>query len=158
MSREHNVDLTDCIRPARTDDVAGIVALVRDFYAEDEYPFDEARTAEAVARLVREEGLGRIWVAEPDAGLAGYIALTLGFSLEYMGRDGFVDDLYVRPEWRTKGLGTALLEALLAKARDLGVQALHLEVARDKRGAQELYRSAGFEDHDRMLMTRGLTT
>jgi GNAT superfamily N-acetyltransferase len=71
-----------------------------------------------------------------------------------MGRDGFVDDLYVVPEWRGRGIGSALLKQLTDACVELGVRALHLEVGRKKTDARALYRRFGFEEHDRLLMTR----
>ncbi len=144
------------MRRAGRGDVDPVVRLVRDFYAEDGYPFDAASAADAVSRLIGEESLGAIWVADPEDGPVGYAALTLGFSLEYMGRDGFVDDLFLRPDWRGRGLGRALLDRLVAEAVAMGVRALHLEVGREKATARALYRRAGFKDHDRILMTRDL--
>ncbi len=41
-----------------------------------------------------------------------------------------------------------------AYCREHGVKALHLEVERHRQSAYELYRRAGFEDHDRYLMTK----
>lgn len=144
------------VRRATIDDVDAVVELVRRFYAEDGYPFDAANTAEAVCSLIDEDVLGAIWVADPGDGPVGYVALTLGFSLEFMGRDGFVDDLYLSPAWRGRGLGRALLDRLVSEAGARGVRALHLEVGREKREARALYRRVGFEDHDRILMTREL--
>ncbi len=145
------------MRRAGRGDVDPVVRLVRTFYEEDRYPFDAASAADAVSRLIGDESLGAIWVADPGDGPVGYVALTLGFSLEYMGRDGFVDDLFLEPGWRGRGLGRALLDRLVVEAVAMGVRALHLEVGREKALARALYRRAGFTDHDRILMTRELT-
>jgi hypothetical protein len=42
------------------------------------------------------------------------------------------------------------------KARETGVNAIHLEVDRGNDSAFELYRRAGYADHDRFLMTKWL--
>jgi hypothetical protein len=39
--------------------------------------------------------------------LAGYVILTLGFSVEYRGREAFVDELYVEEKFRRQGLAGA---------------------------------------------------
>lgn len=126
------------------------------FYAEDGMPFDRGRADSAVRQLLSGPELGRTWIAERNGEIAGYAVLTLGFSMEYMGRDGFIDDLYVRPGHRGRGVGTALLRELLGTCPELQVRALHLEVGRNKVGARSLYRRFGFLDHDRLLMTRQL--
>ena len=145
------------VRPAEMADAAQVVTLMAAYYAEDRMPFDAERASNALRQLIEDASLGRVWVAESESGQVGYAALTLGFSLEYMGRDGFVDDLYVVPAWRGRGIGSALVKQLTVACVELGVQALHLEVGRKKTDARALYRRFGFEEHDRLLMTRVLT-
>ncbi len=84
----------------------------------------------------------------------GYVALTFGYSLEFHGRDAFVDELFVRAERRGEGAGTAALGFIMDTCPTLGVHALHLEVERVNTAAQALYRLFGFHDHDGYLMTR----
>src|SRR2546426_9801736 len=80
--------------------------------------------------------------------------LTLGYSLEYRGRDAFVDELFVDENRRRQGIGRKAMQFLERACRDLEVRALHLEVERPNVGAQVLYRKFGFVDHDRYLMTK----
>src|SRR6185503_5837541 len=51
-------------------------------------------------------------------------------SWAYGGRSAFVDDLFVRPALRNRGVGRALVEQARAICEELGVRAMHLEVAR----------------------------
>lgn len=143
-------------RPATVGDAESIVALMRTYYAEEGYPFTEAATRAVVAELLRDPVLGRVWVAQGAGEVAAYVVLTFGYSLEYGGRDAFVDDLYVAAAHRGRGLGTAGLAVAELACRDLGVRALHLEVERRKRRARSLYRRLGFVEHDRHLMTKRL--
>ena len=82
--------------------------------------------------------------------------LTLGYSFEFRGRDAFIDELYIEPEFRRRGLGRRALEFVEEKARALGVNALHLEVDRGNDPAMELYRRTGYENHGRRLLTKWL--
>jgi ribosomal protein S18 acetylase RimI-like enzyme len=125
-------------------------------YAEAGYPFDPVAARDCFAAIVRDPALGRAWLVGVGGEVAGYAVLTLGYSLEYRGFDAFVDDLYVVPAQRGRGLGRAALEAVEAAARELGVRALHLEVERENASAQTLYRRRGFRDNDRRLMTKRL--
>jgi ribosomal protein S18 acetylase RimI-like enzyme len=84
----------------------------------------------------------------------GYLIITLGYSVEYGGRDGFIDDLYLVPEVRGAGLGRRLLAFALAEAARLGVRTLHLEVDVGNERATRLYRAGGFEETGRRLMRR----
>ena len=126
------------------------------FYAESSYPLDEAEARRAFEALLIDPRNGRAWLVEADDAPVGYAVLTLGFAMEYYGRDAFLDDLYLTPAVRGQGLGTALMAAVEQEARALGVRALHLEVGRDNDRAKALYASRGFRDHDRHLLTKRL--
>ncbi len=58
---------------------------------------------------------------------------------------GEIKRVYVRPAFRGKGLGKALIEAVIAAARLIGYRKLRLETASFMEGAQALYRSLGFD-------------
>jgi ribosomal protein S18 acetylase RimI-like enzyme len=147
--------MTD-IRLAAPADLEAVLALHRDFFAEDGYAFREEESRANLARLLAEPGLGQVFVIDVDGRVAGYLVLTFGFSLEFGGRDGLVDELYVSPGHRGRGLGTRALEAAEAACREQGIRALHLVVERYKDGAQALYRRAGFVAHQRDVMTKRL--
>jgi len=130
-----------------------VVDMMAIFYAEDGMPFSADSAREAVARLIGDKSLGRLWIAEFMGESVGYVALTFGYSLEFMGRDAFVDDLFVKAECRGMGIGGRLLEVLTDACPQFRVRAVHLEVDRAKTHARNLYRRFGFVDHDRLLMT-----
>jgi len=119
-------------------------------------PVDEPAAHRALLELLAFPALGRAWLIEADGRPVGYVALTLGFSLEYGGRDAFVDELFVQPGYRRRGFGRAALAFAVEEASRLGVQAVHLEVERANPAAHDLYRSLGFGGNDRLLLTRRL--
>ncbi|HEY9420104.1 MAG TPA: GNAT family N-acetyltransferase [Thermoanaerobaculia bacterium] len=141
-------------RPALPSDVNVLAALVQAFHAEDGYPFDEAEVRVNLARLLGDPLLGRAWIAEEDGKAVAYLILGLGFSLEFRGRDAFVDEIYVSPSHRGRGFGTRALALAEEACREMGVRALHLEVERENVEAQALYRRIGYKDHDRYLLTK----
>lgn len=144
-------------RPAAEPDVDVIIEMMRGYYAEDGYPFAEAEARAAAVELIRGDALGCLWVAQDRDRVIGYFAVTLGFSLEYRGRDAFVDELFIAEEFRGKGLGREALKIAESYCRERGVKALHLEVERHRNTAFELYRRNGFKDDDRHLLTKFLT-
>jgi GNAT superfamily N-acetyltransferase len=144
-------------RVATESDVDAIVDMMRRYYAEDGYPFVDAEARAATEELIRDENLGRLWVARSDNGLCGYVAVTLGYSLEYRGRDAFVDELFIAEGSRGQGLGREALSVAEAYCRRRGVRALHLEVEHHREPALELYRRLGFADDGRRLMTKWLS-
>ncbi len=144
------------IRIARDGDVPAILALMGPYYAEDGYPFDRRVASRVLRALLSQPSRGRAWVASLGPRVAGYAVVTLGYSLEYRGRDGFVDEIVVEPGARGLGLGGKLLEAAEAYCRRLGVHALHLEVEKHRRAAIGLYAKAGFRGKGRILLTKPL--
>jgi GNAT superfamily N-acetyltransferase len=144
------------VRLAAPPDLDAVLALHREFFAEDGYAFAEEESRGNLARLLAEPGLGRIFVLEAAGRLAGYLVLTFGFSLEFGGNDALVDELYVTPGHRGRGLGTQALAAAEAACRALGIRTVHLVVERRKAGVRELYRRLGFVAPPRDVMTKRL--
>ena len=93
---------------------------------------------------------------EQDAVVAGYLVVCFGWSLEFHGRDAFVDELYLREDFRGRGIGTRALEVAVDLCRASGVRVLHLEVERRNTRAQAMYRRAGFVDREYCRMMRRL--
>ena len=141
------------LNEAGTEDIEILVALMREFYAEANYSLDLTRARESFEQLQRQPALGRAFIVNAGSEVAGYLVLTLTFSMEYGGLSAFLDDLYIRPHFRGKRVGTAALAWLEECARSLDVRAIHLEVGRDNAPGLSLYRSAGFKDNDRQLLT-----
>lgn len=140
--------------PPGPGDAAELVGMMRDFYELEHIEFDEAAARAALGQLLGDESLGRVWLIKSGAEIVGYVVLTFGFSLEFRGRDALVDELFVREGWRGRGAGRRALEFVAGVCRALGVGALRLEVGRENESARALYRKAGFQDHDRHLLTR----
>lgn len=151
-----SLEMPITFRIARRDDIDSLLALQRPYYEADGYAFSPTTAKAAFEGLIDEPSLGRLWVALDEELVVGYLAVTLGFSLEYGGRDAFIDELVFAESHRGLGLGARALELAEQFAREQDVRALHLEVERDLDGARRLYERAGFIDQDRFLMTRRL--
>lgn len=135
-------------------DADALLAMMREFYAHERIEFVERDARRALSQILSDASLGRVWLIESGAERAGYLVLTLGFSLEFKGRDAFVDELFLRAEFRGRGIGKSALRVAEDACRELGVRALHLEVDRANATAHELYRRSGFTGHDRHLLTK----
>ncbi len=143
--------------PLQATDADIFVALSEAFNLEDGHPLS-ARASAAARVLAHGDPMARGWlVRERTKGsIAGYVVLSLSFSVEHGGRDAIIDEIYVLPDWRGRGLGRWLLAFAEEQARMLGVQTLHLEVERDNSRARKLYHSFGFDSLDRILMSKDL--
>jgi GNAT superfamily N-acetyltransferase len=141
-------------RVASDTDINTILTFMCQFYAIDQYPFDEQIAYVALTDMMRDSSLGRVWLIYNRDEAIGYIVITFGYSLEYHGRDAFIDELFIEARYRHQGVGTKTVQFVLEACRELGIHALHLEVERTNIAGQALYRKFGFENHDRHLMTR----
>jgi GNAT superfamily N-acetyltransferase len=135
-------------------DLDAVVRLMRSYYAEDGYPFEVESAARVVSDFLADPGLGRAWVMEADGLPVGYAVLAFGYSFEFGGRDAFVDELFVLPDHRGKGLGAAALEVIERACRELGVHALHLEVEPGKDRVVAFYERRGFRTQHSTWLTR----
>ncbi|HZQ70558.1 MAG TPA: GNAT family N-acetyltransferase [Terriglobales bacterium] len=143
---------------ASTEHLDALVALMREMQADDPWSceFTDQGAREAARNLILDPSLGRIWMICIGHDAVGYIALSFDYSLEYGGKCGWVDEFFVRREHRGKGIGSRALEFFAVRARELGARTLHLGVRRGN-PAIDLYRRAGFREHDAYVMTKWLT-
>ena len=152
-----NSSATGEIREAKARDLPALLRMMRSLAEQPPaIPFDEGEVRAALDKFLGHADLGRAWLLWLGERPAGYVILTLGYSFEFRGRDAFIDELYIEPEFRRRGLGRRALEFLEEKARASGVNALHLEVDRGNDRAMELYRRSGYENHGRHLLTKWL--
>lgn len=127
------------IRQATSADIAVLVDLMADFYAEADFALDRDWAARSFTALLADPQRNAAWIAWLAGKPVGHAVLCARHSMEFGGLDGSIDDLYVRPAARRRGIARALLERLIAHARAQGVLALHVEVAPTNAAAQALY-------------------
>jgi GNAT superfamily N-acetyltransferase len=143
-------------RVAAIADLTLLLELVKEFHKSEQLAFDEKVDRDVLANFLADAFLGQVWLIEQEDEAIGYIILTLGYSLEYRGRDAFIDEFYLREKHRGQGIGTQTLAFAEDTCRVLGVQALHLEVDFENPDAQRLYHRVGYQRHNRFLMTKHL--
>jgi len=108
-----------------------------------------ATNPENVARtlgyLDADETRGAIAVVEIDARLVGYVMVFPLWAGEYGGLLSVVDELYVEPEFRSRGVGAALMDWVEVEARKRGHVAISLLAMNHNLRAHEFYRRRGYE-------------
>lgn len=127
------------LRPMRRDDVAVLVPLAAQLFAGDP-PWTAGQFESELAG-----GPATHWyvVAEMDGAIAGYAGLFVP------GETADIQILAVAPAYHRRGIGTALLQALLDEAQRRGVRTVLLEVRADNEPALGFYRRHGFEQISR---------
>ncbi len=144
-------------REAGLEDLDALLPLVRQFYAHFGYPYAEDLKRRAFAQLLAAPALGRVFLVSLDGALVGYAVVAFSFSLEYEGSTAFLDELFILPAARGRGIGSAVIRHVADQCRAHGVNALHLESEAANVAAARLYARLGFRDYGRHLMTRILS-
>ena len=128
------------VRQARADEAGALTELA--MRAKASWGYDDAFMAACRDELTltpQQMAAWRIWVAELDGQVAGMIALSLDDGAE-------VQDFFVEPAFQGRGVGGALMEALMEAASASG--ATELEVDADP-NAEAIYAKLGFETFSR---------
>jgi len=146
--------MSHSILAAMPGDVERLLELMREYYAHDGLAFDAERARASALELLGSDRHGRAWLVSAEGVLAGYIVLTFGYSLEFHGRDAIVDELYLRPRFRRRGLGGAALAFAAEYCERHQIRSLHLLVERDNHAARAFYPTQGFHSRGQTLFTR----
>lgn len=131
-----------------------ILDMMEEFNSIDGYPFQRINTEKNLLKFTENENLGIAWVISYGDSLVGYVVLTFGFSFEYSGRDAFIDELFIKKNYRSMGIGTRTMEFVENEAARLGVNAIHLEVESHNESGNRLYLKLGYKRNNRNLLTK----
>jgi GNAT superfamily N-acetyltransferase len=149
--------VTAAFRPVNAATVATALEFQSRLYEHETLPFRADLARRALEQLIAEPQWGGAWLIEAGGEPAGYLMLTVGYSLEFGGRYGLLDELYLEPQWQGKGLGAAAIAFAEEECRRRGLLALRLEVGYDNPRALALYKRNGFAAEERHLMTKWIT-
>jgi diamine N-acetyltransferase len=135
-------------------DAETLLRFMSEYYAFDGHDFDGLKAQVALRALLRDANLGRAWLILDGGGPVGYVVLCFGYSLEWLGRDAYVDEFYLQEEYRGRGWGRRTMEFVEEAARAAGVRTLHLEVVRTNATALQVYQKLGFVEHDSTFLSK----
>ena len=134
------------IREATVEDAASIARLLHDFnteYEEETPPMAElTRHAE---RMLREGAMTVLLAGEGPDGLA---LLRFRPSVWTEKQEAYLQELYVVPGLRGRGIGQALMEAILATCRDRDAAWIELNTGESDTAARGLYTKLGFTNEE----------
>jgi len=108
------------------------------------YPATEAQAAERIARVEGDASTSLI-VAEIDGEVAGLAALHVQNVIERDDVGSHVAALVVGEQFRRRGVGEALMDALEDEARARGSRYLALNTAHRRADAHAFYEALGYE-------------
>ena len=133
-----------------------VLELMRAYADADGQHFSLANATAAIDAILAGTPLASLWLVELDGELAGYVCITQGFSLETGGGDFFLDEIYLVPAARGRGLGHEAIAFAERESWAAGARRLCLEVEPDNQRAAKLYGELGYRSHGRQLMSKPL--
>lgn len=129
------------IESGQMDGLLPLIAAYQRFYEVEDV--DDERNRDFFSRFLAPSDDGMLIGAWRDGELLGYACLYWTFTSLVPAEMVLMNDLYVVPESRGKGVGRALIEASAAVARERGANHLQWVTAPDNGTAQRLYDSTG---------------
>lgn len=133
------IDARDQDVPLLTGFLGQLFALEKDFTAEPK------RQARALAMLIRSSGNASVYKVMADGTPAGMVVLHLAISTAEGGWVGRIEDFYLKPGFRRRGIGGRVVEELVLKARKMGLKRLILAADKDNSPALKFHVTCGFE-------------
>ncbi len=129
------------IRFASPEDAQELIDMNREFNGVDNLNIEEVKNDIAQGREL-------IAVADAQECLAGFCCVQVYKSFCYNKSIAELTELYVRPEFRHKGLASRMINAQVNAIKPLGVSELEVITAADNRAGHTVYRANGFEEQN----------
>ncbi|WP_411677251.1 GNAT family N-acetyltransferase [Caproicibacter sp.] len=135
------------VRKIREDDREAYLEMAEDFYSSDAvcHKIPRRHFEAAFQELMRSREYAEAYFLEYGNQTAGYALLAKTFSQEAGGMVVWIEELYVKPEFRGCGLGHEFF-AHLKEHLPADVKRVRLEAEPTNQKAISLYRRLGFED------------
>ncbi len=144
------------IRRAGPEDATDIQRLLAVQLAEHHVGISAEALARSIEGVLEVPRRGFFLVALGDGLCIGVAYVSFIWALEHGGQAAWLEELYVVPEHRAGGVGTRLLEAVIAAAEASGCAALDLEIDSGHERVRSLYERAGFSDLPRSRVVKKL--
>jgi GNAT superfamily N-acetyltransferase len=137
------------VRGAQPADIPQLLSLVRRYWEFEAIEgFEALRVELTLQRLLADPRLGAALVADDHGQLRGYLVAVLVMSLEHGGLMAEVDELFVLPQARGRGLGAQLLTAAETALGARGCVRLQLQLGAANEAARAFYARSGYTARD----------
>jgi ribosomal protein S18 acetylase RimI-like enzyme len=154
------------LRRANKQDRPLLLTLIEEFCRVDQHVFEARRVSLALGPLLENDNLGIVYLVETERTgasgstgvqetVCGYVIITWGYSIESGGREGLIDEIYLRQPGQ--GLGSALFPQLLDALAPFELKVMFLETERGNDRARRFYQRHGFIEDDSIWMSRGIS-
>src|SRR5712671_5644845 len=144
--------MTVLVRATVPSDRAAVHELLAAQLIEHNLPAEPERIARGLDAAFRPGSAAWLFLAERDGRAVGVFLANQIVSVEKGGETLWIEELYVTPAARRKGVARAILEHVANEARRRGLRSFDLEVVPSQQAAFALYRSLGFQDVPRQRL------
>jgi len=141
------------VRPAGAADRDTAHRLLTAQLIEHRLPADPEGISRGIDHALAKDSPAWLWLAERDGRAVAVFLANQIVSVEKGGETLWMEELYVTPGARRRGVARAMLDSVANEARRRGLRALDLEVVPSQQAAFALYRSLGFQDVPRQRLT-----
>lgn len=137
--------MTIKIRSAAESDFAQIIELFKEFAVFEKLP---DKMTNSVEQMLKEKEYFNCFVAEnEDKVILGYSTYFFSYHT-WIGKSLYMDDLYVKENYRNKGIGRRLLESIIEFAKKEECNKVRWQVSNWNKNGQEFYKKMGAEIDD----------
>jgi GNAT superfamily N-acetyltransferase len=147
-----------CVAPATPADCHDCARLLVDQLGEHGIEASLRPLTQVLVSVVADASRGFLLLARDKDRIVGVAYVATILSAEHCGPIAWLEELYVTPDSRGRGVGTALLAAVVERSRETGMVAMELEVDAGHKRAESLYKRFGFRSLDRSRWVRKLAT
>jgi GNAT superfamily N-acetyltransferase len=132
-----------------------IEKLIAEYHSSEGLTPIKERIAWAVDQQLRGQSPGLLLVARDTDTIVG-VALAVYTPSAELGRVMTVNDFFVRPNHRRKGVGRKIAKQLLEECKRMRIDEIGLEVLHGNKTATAFWNSVGFRQSDRFLFRKEL--
>ena len=144
------------IRELKKQDKEIFFLLLDEFYNSNAVlaPIPKSYYEDIFSELFKQNSSAKAFIIEHDGTICGYGVINITFSMEAGGKTLWLEDLYIRKEFRSKGLGKEYFNFIFENFKD--IRRYRLEVEEENERAVKLYKSLGFKflDYKQMIIDK----
>jgi len=143
------------IQKVHKEDREEFFELLEEFYHSDAvlHPVPKTQFERAFNEAVSQSPYLTAYLLKTEGKTAGFVQLAFTFSTEAGGRVIWVEELYVRPQYQGKGIGSEFFR-FLEEEYGAGMARIRLEIEPDNARARKLYEKMGFQSLDYLQMVK----
>lgn len=135
------------IREIKSDDKKDFIKMCSDFYNTDgvDHVISVTNMEKTFDTLMSGSDFAKAFIYEKNNNIAGYILLAFTYSNEAGGLVVWLDEIYVKSDFRCQGIASELIDFVIDRYKNNAAR-FRLEITESNMSAKRLYLSKGFVD------------